>query len=220
MGTLTNALMTLLLSWLRAIVSFFWQIADGGGAAVLDLFAEAWLPVSAVMILTGLVIDRLVWLFHYEPHKLLLARLRGRRRNAEDAGSPVTAARAARLPEAERTAPEPPAAGKPAQSDVPDEELGPYPGMRYNPDAAGGTRKYAPLPAQENPRGADGEAGEAAETPQEEYERKMAEYRREKAAYEEALAQYERDRAAYEAAAAARDGAEAQRPRRRRQGGA
>ena len=41
MGTLTSALLTLMLSWVRGLVAIFWRLADDGGEKLLDLFSRA-----------------------------------------------------------------------------------------------------------------------------------------------------------------------------------
>ena len=149
------------------------------------------------MISVGLFLDRVVWLLHY-----------GTNRFSSKRGKKGTGARQEETPrdaEPEKAwLPEPPfeAAAETLADEneesaetIPDEELGVYPGMRYNPAASGNTRRIrralAPQETKNYARSVEA---------REEYERQMEIYRREQTQYERDLAEYERQKAAYDAA--------------------
>ena len=198
MGTLTGGLLTLMLSWVRGIVGLFWRLADEGGARMLDGFARAWLPLSLTIIAVGLLLDRIVWLIHYGPNRF--ASGRGKKkpedRGAQEKEEPAEdwlPEQPFEEPEAQEIAAE---EEKSAAAAIPDAELAPYPGMRYDPAASGNTRRIPAAPKEL-------QSGAPARKTREEYERQMEIYRREKTQYERDLAEYERQKAAYDAAVAA-----------------
>ena len=201
MGTLTGGLLTLMLSWVRGIVALFWRLADEGGARMLDGFARAWLPLSLAIIAVGLLLDRIVWLIHYGPGRF--ASGRGKKK-PEDRGAREREGPAEDwLPEQPFGEPEKPETPEDAAEEVknaaaaiPDAELAPYPGMRYDPAATGNTRRIPAAPREP-------QSGAPDRGSREEYERQMEIYRRKQTQYERDLAEYKRQKAAYDAAIAA-----------------
>lgn len=213
MGTFTNGLLTVLLSWVRGLVALIWDAVEGNGSSLLVFFAKNWVVLAGVIILFGLVMDWLVWLARYKPYHLWAQRLR--RRAGKNAETRKHSPAAQPQPEeAEDWLPmQPPVTEKEEQEilrraeAVSDEEIGVYPGMRYDGEAlqetkrysdfAADTHKFTPVrsqEAQEKETGAEREA----RLKQEAYQRELEEYERKRAQYERDLAEYERQKAAYD----------------------
>ncbi len=213
MGSFMNSLFGLLLGWTRGLVQSLWRLLEGESPLLLSTFAKGWVPLCAVMILAGLLIDWLVWVIRWRPYHLLALRIRKRLGLEEK-----TERQAGIREKTPELTPEqmqeawlpltPPAIGEEEQQEimeradsVSDEELGSYPGMRYA-GAAEETRRFETLPAEETQRyAAVGGAQEPeAESAREEYQRQLEQYERERAQYERDLAEYQRKMAEYEAA--------------------
>lgn len=246
MGTLADSLFTVLMSWVRALVSAFWALFSSDHTTVLEFLAKNWLIIALVIIAAGLVIDWIIWLLRWQPYHLWAQRARRllRIESPEDDGEEEEALRAHAAvtrghvrPIQEEEEPEadffPPQAFDVSEEDarsaqrradsVPDEELGVYPGMRYDSPAkkqAGfdGTQRYAAVHAQ-GPGAAEVERrraeidayklqmqeeararAEAERAAREAEQARLAqqEYERQLAEYERQKAQYERDLAEYE----------------------
>ncbi len=204
MGTLTGALLSLMLYWVRGIVELLWRLASDGGKQLLDWFSGAWLPLSLSIIAVGLFLDRIALLTHYSPKRFSAGRKKKGTPDTQD-GEPESAQAG------EEWLPEPPfeeraepagASGSSTSADlVPDTELRPYPGMRYDPALVGETRRARAVKAAEETKNI-----RAIKEDQAEYERKMEVYRQEQERYERELREYERQKAAYDAANAAKAG--------------
>ena len=238
MGTLTNALMRVLLSWVRGFVSLLWSIADGKNAGFLEFFRRSWLPLCVVLVVFGLVMDFLVWLIRYKPHVLLAARFRERFSRAQkETEEPESRTKPAKqeewLPESPTVTQEEEKKILQEAADIPDASLGAYPGRRYQEPAPEETRHYAAADEKSEtqrfrlaPDPAPSKEPEQTEA-EKEYARRLAEYERRKAQYDLEMAEYEKKMAAYEAAQRAAETVPAassaeqgeQTPRRRRRGG-
>jgi len=178
MGTVVDSLFTVLMSWVRALVNGLWALFSRENT-MLAFLGKNWLLIAAALIAAGLVIDWLVWLVRWQPYHIWAQRVRRLLRlpqedDGEESDEPLGKARPAVLPkretrrktewddEAAYAAYE--AAGAPAvdeeeereaiarADDVPDEELGAYPGMRYGsvPDAGAmhETQRYSALTSE------------------------------------------------------------------------
>ena len=67
----------LLLGWMRAVVDWLWSLASGGGGGgLLEWFLSNWKVWLAVLVITGLVVDWLMWMMRWRPYRLLFGRLR------------------------------------------------------------------------------------------------------------------------------------------------
>jgi len=168
MGTLADSLFTVLMSWVRALVSGIWALFSSEDTTVLGFLGKNWMIIAGVIIAAGLVIDWLIWLIRWQPYHIWAQRVRrllGIEQQEEE--KPVLKAHAAvargrAMPAQPFPAEEP---EEEAQEDwveldfedeklaeerassVPDEVLGAYPGMRYGAQAAGlsGTQRYSAL---------------------------------------------------------------------------
>ena len=243
MGTIADSLFTVLMSWVRALVNAIWALFSSDHTTMLEFLGRHWAAIALGIIVVGLVVDRLVWLIRWRPYHLLAVRLRSMLHIGdpqEDApqedlsryAPPQTEPDARyELPPEEDWLPEPPTLGEAderealrAAESVPDEELGQYPGMRYDSNAAyappedmEGTRRYAAVHA-EGPGAAEvsrrraeidawqlqmqeearqrAEAERAAREAQAAYEAEQQRLAQEE--YERQLAEYERQKAQYE----------------------
>ena len=63
-----------MLSWMRWLTSWFWNIINSGGMSggFLAWFADNWKSLTVFLIVVGLVVDWLVWLIRWRPYWLWL----------------------------------------------------------------------------------------------------------------------------------------------------
>ena len=174
MGTIADSLFTVLMSWVRALVNAIWALFSSDHTTLLAFLGRHWVAIALGIIVVGLVVDWLVWLIRWRPYHLLAVRLRSML-HIGDPQEDVPQEDLSRyappqmepdsrdeLPPEEDWLPEPPTLGEAderealrAAESVPDEELGQYPGMRYDSNAAyappedmEGTRRYAAVHAE------------------------------------------------------------------------
>ena len=62
MGGIADSLFTLLMGWVRALVSGIWALFSADHTTILEFLGKHWLSIAGVLIAAGLVIDWLVWL--------------------------------------------------------------------------------------------------------------------------------------------------------------
>ena len=171
MGTIADSLFTVLMSWVRALVNAIWALFSSDHTTMLEFLGRHWAAIALGIIVVGLVVDRLVWLIRWRPYHLLAVRLRSMLHigdQEEDAAQEDTSRYApppqpvAQEEPEEDWLPEPPTLDEndaqevlSAAESVPDEDLGQYPGMRYDSRAAyappgdmEGTRRYAAVHAE------------------------------------------------------------------------
>lgn len=80
MNGFTNAILSLLLSWIRIFINQIWRLLSSGGSnSFFDFLAANWLTIVIVLCLGGFVADRLVYLFRWRPYYVWLSRRRQRR---------------------------------------------------------------------------------------------------------------------------------------------
>ena len=174
MGTIADSLFTVLMSWVRALVNAIWALFSSDHTTLLAFLGRHWVAIALGIIVVGLVVDWLVWLIRWRPYHLLAVRLRSMlhigdpqedvpQEDLSRYAPPQTEPDSREeLPPEEDWLPEPPTLGEAderealrAAESVPDEELGQYPGMRYDSNAAyappedmEGTRRYAAVHAE------------------------------------------------------------------------
>lgn len=88
MNGFANSLLSILLSWIRALVSNIWTIINSeDGGTVYRFLAGNWMMLLLILLAGGFVIDRIVYLLRWRPHYVWLSRLdhlrRGKRRKNE-----------------------------------------------------------------------------------------------------------------------------------------
>lgn len=171
MGTLADSMFTVLMSWVRALVSGIWALFSSEDTTMLGFLGKNWMIIAGVIIAAGLVIDWLIWLIRWQPYHIWAQRVRrilGIEQQEEE--KPVLKARAAVA--RGRSVPVQPFPADESEEEVqedwveldfedeklaeeransvPDEVLGAYPGMRYGAQAAGlsGTQRYSALTSE------------------------------------------------------------------------
>ena len=227
MGTIADSLFTVLMSWVRALVNAIWALFSADSPTLLAFLGQHWLAIALVIVVVGLVVDRLVWLIRWRPYHLLAMRLRRRLGidDPEDEDGEDEDVRLYAPPQREPEPaqedeqawfPQPPVLDErdereaiEAAESAPDERQ--YPGMRYDSQAAAapeteleGTRRYAavhaegPGAAEVNRRRAEIEAWQLQM--QEEARQRAEAERAAREAEQQRLAQeeYERQLAEYE----------------------
>ena len=174
MGTLADSMFSVLMSWVRALVSAIWALFGSDRTTALEFLGKNWLGIAALMIVIGLVVDWLVWLLRWRPYHIWAKRARRLLRMEEpedmqeepayayppdelDEPQAVNAEQESWMPLA------PPQIGEEeaqqvmdAAGQVSDESLGQYPGMRYDSRASmqdaqadkGDTRRLAAVHAE------------------------------------------------------------------------
>ena len=228
MGGIADSLFTLLMGWVRALVSGIWALFSTDQTTILEFLGRHWLLIAVVLIAAGLVIDWLVWLVRWQPYHLWAQRVRRLlhlpppQEDEEEEEHPVRPAKQPAPKPAPQPAPEPdwlpleqPAlTGEDEQrvmqqaQSVPDEALGAYPGMRYGAvstaaPVSSDTQRYAAVHS-EGPGAAEVARRRAEidawQQQMQEEARQQAEARRAYEAEQARLAQeeYERQLAEYE----------------------
>jgi len=76
MGIAADSLFSVMMSWVRALVSAFWALFSGDRTTALGFLGKNWMVIAAVIIVVGLVIDWLIWLIRWQPYHLWARRLR------------------------------------------------------------------------------------------------------------------------------------------------
>lgn len=75
MNGLANAILTLLLSWLRIIINRFWSLFNSeSGTSFYTFLANHWLSVLLVLLVGGFVLDRIIYLIRWRPFRVWLRR--------------------------------------------------------------------------------------------------------------------------------------------------
>ena len=185
MGTFADSLFSVLMSWVRALVNALWALFTSERTTTLEFLGKNWLLIVVVLVAAGLLMDWVIWLIRWRPYTLWAQRVRKILRIApdEDEESLADAAAIIRASEQEELYPEEAIALEEEDEDdwlpeqpvfdevdeqqaiersraVPDEELGVYPGMRYDEQARpaqeemGGTRRFGAV-HQEGPGAAE-----------------------------------------------------------------
>ncbi len=151
MNGFANAILTLLLSWMRVLINDLWRLLSSEDAGILYRFLAAnWKLVVLILCAGGFVIDRIVYLIRWRPYYVWSSKLgRLRRRRAGRHGG-------VEMPEAEAAFPvqEAPGIQEPPVPDSPDSYVPESFEQAYAP-AFDATRAYAPAadfaPAPQSP---------------------------------------------------------------------
>ena len=69
-----ESLVEVMLSWMRWLTSWFWNIVNSKGTSggFLRWFSENWISLAVFLIIAGVVIDWLVWMIRWRPYWLWL----------------------------------------------------------------------------------------------------------------------------------------------------
>lgn len=179
MGAFADSLFAVLMSWVRALVNSIWALFTTDKTTALEFLGKHWLTIVIVLIAAGLIVDWVTWMIRWKPYAL-----RGRMREAQRRDEEKEIERRAKdmfretpdeleridddlldgdddwLPERPGVTEEEAQRAMTRAQEVPDAELGAYPGMRYDENAQpietklDGTRRYAAV-HQEGPGAAE-----------------------------------------------------------------
>lgn len=87
MNGLANAILTLLLSWLRIIINRFWSLLNSeSGTSFYQFLSQHWLKVLLVLLVGGFLLDRLIYFIRWQPFRVWFRRRRSAdRKSAQNA---------------------------------------------------------------------------------------------------------------------------------------
>lgn len=89
MNGFTNAILSLLLGWLRSLFNAVWSLlgSDDGGM-LINLLRNNWKVIFLILCVGGFIVDRLIYLIRWRPYYVWEARRRRRHAEAEEPESP------------------------------------------------------------------------------------------------------------------------------------
>ena len=63
-----------MLSWMRWLTSWFWNIVNAGGTGggFLRWFSDNWVSLAVFLIVAGVIVDWLIWMIRWRPYWLWL----------------------------------------------------------------------------------------------------------------------------------------------------
>jgi len=69
-----ESLVEIMLSWMRWLTSWFWNIINSGstGGGFWAWFADSWKSLAVFLIIIGFIVDWLVWMIRWRPYWLWL----------------------------------------------------------------------------------------------------------------------------------------------------
>lgn len=106
MSGFANAILTLLLSWMRVLVNDLWTLfSSEDGSALYRFLAANWKVVVAVLCVGGFVVDRIIYLIRWRPYYVWSTKL-GRLRRTRREGPEIPQAPFEQSLVGEETAPE------------------------------------------------------------------------------------------------------------------
>ena len=92
MGSFTQTLLNVLLSWLKTAISWIWGIIGSPGTQEgLQWFGRYWFVIVAVLIVAGVVMDYLIWFIRWRPFYVWISgwrRIRARLTGRNEAYAP------------------------------------------------------------------------------------------------------------------------------------
>lgn len=84
MNGLANAILTLLLGWLRVIINRFWSLVNSDtGTSFQHFLSKHWLTILVVLLVGGYLLDRIIYLIRWQPFQVWLRRRRGKKQQEE-----------------------------------------------------------------------------------------------------------------------------------------
>lgn len=85
MNGFTNSILSMLLSWLKALINDLWRLVSGDeGGALLRWLAENWKALVLVICIAGFVLDRVVYFIRWRPDYVWRSRRRRASREIPD----------------------------------------------------------------------------------------------------------------------------------------
>lgn len=90
MNGFTNAILTLLLGWLRTLLNAVWSLfSSDSGSGLLAFLRENWKLIFVVICVGGFIVDRIIYLIRWRPYYVWASRRRQRKRRAEPEQEPM-----------------------------------------------------------------------------------------------------------------------------------
>lgn len=90
MNSFINAILSLMLSWIRALITRLWSlITSESGGELFRFFSQNWLKMVGVLCAAGIVADLIVYFFRWRPDYVWRSRLHRFRREPEPVEEPV-----------------------------------------------------------------------------------------------------------------------------------
>lgn len=84
MNGLANAILTLLLSWLRVIINRFWSLVNSEtGTSFQQFLSKNWPTILIVLLVGGYLLDRIIYLIRWRPFQVWLRRRKGKAQQPE-----------------------------------------------------------------------------------------------------------------------------------------
>ncbi len=84
MNGLANAILTLLLSWLRVIINRFWSLINSEtGTSFQQFLSKNWPTILIVLLVGGYLLDRIIYLIRWRPFQVWLRRRKGKAQQPE-----------------------------------------------------------------------------------------------------------------------------------------
>ena len=89
MGSFANTVFSLLLGWLRGLISLIWSaLTSEGGESFFTFIGNNWIKIAVILCVLGLAADFAVYFFRWQPYKVWQTFVRHIRRKQEDAVPP------------------------------------------------------------------------------------------------------------------------------------
>ena len=74
MSNLGKTIYSVLLVWMRAVNDWMWSLVNGGGEGLYKLVLAHWKTWLIVLVVTGMVVDWLVWMVRWRPLRLIFGK--------------------------------------------------------------------------------------------------------------------------------------------------
>ena len=74
MSNLGKTIYSVLLVWMRAVNDWIWSLVNGGGEGLYKLVLAHWKTWLIVLVVTGMVVDWLVWMVRWRPLRLIFGK--------------------------------------------------------------------------------------------------------------------------------------------------
>ena len=71
MGSFANTVFSLLLGWLRGLISLIWSaLTSDGGETFFSFIENNWIMITVIVCVLGLAVDFAVYFFRWQPYKV------------------------------------------------------------------------------------------------------------------------------------------------------
>ena len=71
MGSFANTVFSLLLGWLKGLISMIWSaLTSEGGDSFFTFIGNNWIKIVVILCAAGLAVDFAVYFFRWQPYKV------------------------------------------------------------------------------------------------------------------------------------------------------